>query len=110
NLMLPPAEAAIWLQNNAREDASIVGSHLYYLWLYDFDYTSSHLPATLRRNYGGNAPDAVTLWAEIEPDYIIVDRESPGWMRPQSVIDYLESNDYSLWMSFDNADIYQRPE
>ncbi|MEL6271645.1 MAG: glycosyltransferase family 39 protein, partial [Chloroflexota bacterium] len=110
DLLLPPTEAATWIQNNAPEDASIVGSHLYYLWLHDYDYTSTYLPRVLLRNYDSAAPPDADIWAEIAPDYIIIDYESPGWMRPPGILNYIEANNYSLWASFEGADIYERPQ
>lgn len=104
----PTPEAVQWIEDHVAPYETLLGSHYYYLWLNDYDYASTYIPNVLTNNFGAGNVDAAQIWREIDADVIIWDFESPGWMRPDSVMDYIEANDFVAVATFENAVIYSR--
>jgi hypothetical protein len=96
-LRLPPAPAAQWVRDHIEPGSTVLGAHVYYLWLTDYDYVSPYIPYRILPSIREVYPTDVDIWDAIGIDIVIDD---PTLVANDVVADvresgYLESRGYS---------------
>ncbi len=103
----PPPRAVERVHDIAPTDATLLGSHTYYLWFHDYRYGSVMVPNMIEDHLQQDV-DAAQMWRDVAPDIVIWDGASPGWMRPESVWDYMAREGFREVARFDDVVIYAR--
>lgn len=114
-LQTPPA--AQWVLDHVPVEESILGEHLYFLWLYDYPFlsplTPDYLPPDVKAQFGGidTLDERLDAWAMLGPDVLIFDPNlaTSGFMMTLYESEFLSTQGYELQYEDDRGvSIYRR--
>lgn len=72
-LRLPPMPAAQWVREHVEPGSTILGAHIYYLWLTDYDYVSPYIPYRILPSMREKFPTNADIWDSLGIDIVIDD-------------------------------------
>jgi hypothetical protein len=103
--------AAGWVREHVPAGATVVGEHVYFLWLTDYDYVSPLAPNLMPDHLRAEYDSLAAVWDAIDVTVFILD---PGLstyplLKPLVETDYFTQRGYREAVRFGSTVIYWRP-